>query len=1706
MAYNKKKVLEQNVQIIKTALDLHKNNKTASNEEISLLREYKGFGGLKFVLNSPSDPSQWSKSDLPFLPKIAELHSVIQQFSFSELEYIKYIDSLKSSVLTAFYTPKEITQSLFGAIKEQGISITNMLDPSAGVGVFVDSCLQNFSGVNIKGFEKDLVTGEILYAIHNRNSTDINIEGFEEIKNKDLESFDLVSSNIPFGDFKVFDPLFLQKDKKAFNHNIHNYFFAKGVDALRDGGILAFITSQGVADSPKNTELRKYLMDRCNLVSCIRLPNNLFVDNANTEVGSDLIILQKNNTKTNNLDHEQLFVNCFNKDNIFTNDYIDNNPEYIIATKSKIDTNLYGRKAWVHVHEGDINAISQELKYLLGLDLRRVNMPLYNQGIKREIKEPKEEIIINTSPREQNKIINFRKKRPVNKTQSPTLFDLFDNSLFELHTSMRKTEDVVTPIIKQEPILIDRDGLKVGSITIHNSIIGHLEKVDDENKLLFTPIQNLSSKEEKHITDYIKLRDCYNKLYNTELLSQEENKPLREELNVLYDDFIAKYEYLNSKGNLQILKFDIPSKFEILSLERFVSEKIVKSDIFFKAVGIVKQDNIIADTPIDALFSCFNIKGCVDLEYIQSSLSDDYDRERIISELEGKIYFNPLANNFETVERFISGNVVEKIKEIEHWIREHEPNDQIEKSLKALKNARPELIPFEELEFNLGERWINPKVYAAFANFLFETSGISIDYYSSIDEYTININSFSKNSYITEKYAVRSQSRTFDGIALLGYAMHNISPKITRKININGQETTVEDRKAIQLAINKIEQIRTGYSKWINSQDITFKNKITQAYNDKFNCFVKPKYDGSFQTFPNLDRKALALKFGINDIYSSQKDAIHMLKMNNGGICDHEVGGGKTLTMCIAAYEMKRLGIAKKPMILSLKANVQDIAQMFKLAYPTAKILYPSVKDFTPDNRIKIFNLIKNNDYDCIILTHDQFKAIPPSLEIQMDVLQQEIDAVDNNLNVVRFKIDKVSKQMEKGLQKRKINLTASFDETMFKIKEKQDDVVNFKTMGIDHLLVDESHEFKNLMYSTRHTRVAGLGNQQGSQRALNLLMAIRTIQERTGKDLGATFLSGTVISNSLTELFLIFKYLRPNALKKQNIDCFDAWAAIYAQKTIDFEPSVVASSEIIAKERFRYFIKVPELAMFYNEITDYRNAKMIGIDRPEKNEILHKIPPTADQKIFIEKLINFAKTGDATIIGRKPLTSEQDQSIMLIATNYARKMALDMRLIDPIYDDDVNSKASHCAANINHYYRKYHEHKGTQFVFSDLGTYKKKEWNVYSDIKEKLVTVHGIPEEEIRFIQECKTAHEKEKLIADLNSGDVRVVFGSTVMLGTGINAQARAVAVHHLDTPWRPSDLEQREGRAIRKGNTIAKLYAENKVDVIIYAVERSLDAYKFNLLHNKQLFISQLKTNQLGKRRIDEGTMSEDTGTNFAEYVASLSGNTDLLKKSKVENKITVLEGEKALFVREQREIKLKLSNLNEEKANLQKTYQRVAQDDDDFCARKQYDDENNLLNPLVIHGLKDSDQISEELNRLNMEGDTKGKYERIGEIYGFSVVYKTEESLYTRVNRFFVEGAAGIKYSFNNGYLAKSKGIALVNFINALGSITDTRERYTKKMNEITEKIILMEKIAQDNIWNNQDKLDELKKELQQINHSLSVQSVNKKIIKPQQLKV
>ena len=1973
MAYNRLQTMRDNIEAIRMAFSLGVKGRGAQTaEEIAVLRKYVGFGGLKCILNDANelaDAAKWSKSDIELFAPTVELRRLIHDYSHNDREFKDYMDSLKASVLTAFYTDNRIVDAISDALKYSGVEIKSFLEPSAGQGAFIDSFLRNdrYPGAEVLAYEKDLLTGKILSALHPSILT--RIEGFEKIERNFNGYFDVAASNVPFGDFAVADPVYAVSKEIGYRQaskSLHNYFFLKGLDQVREGGLIAFITSQGVMNAA-SPFVRMELVKQVDLVAALRLPNNTFSDNAGTDVGSDLIILQKHTGKKSLSVDEEFFIQSVvdRGTKVPGNKYFQAFPQNVICTNAKVGTDQYGKPAIVYHHDGGVDGIAEDLRKALDESLHlRLNLELYNSnGVKpptpdpvtptptpkqeakveprrtekkssltntplmqqyQEMKKkhpdavllfrvgdfyeifgkdaviasdilgitltrrangkenfielagfphhaldtylpklvragkrvaiceqledpklkktPKQKVVETVTPNQpptvepkpepkpepepapapaeppkpepvkeietdgspdyndnpdprlfaynlfgelepigkprpqpkqaedapkpkpsvEVKDIPVKKFRPLTEKElefygslnwedNPPINGFYETMMSIAHrqleemrlereaeeaarkaatngetiteggTTIHRTEGDFIPgqrsTVKAEPVEVDMSPRPFsediqffhhnGSMVVQDGLVGFLSEVR-KNGATFNPL-SLKPEQAKRAMLYVTLSETYQQLYNYEAETHEPSEHLREHLNQYYDEFVEKYGNLNEKQNVKFILMDANGR-DALALERGENGRFVKADIFDHPVSFAVDELTSVDTPMEALSSSLNKFGKVNLDYMTELV--DMSEENLIQNLEGHIYYNPLVENYEIKDRFIAGNVVQKAEDVKTWIDREEERiknfpgyDGIEPyiamaqdSLKALEEATPRKVTFDELDFNFGERWIPTGIYSAYMSNLYGTE-IKIAYSSSMDEYSCDAQR--KNMKIWEEFCVRGYYRTYDGMSLLKHALHNTVPDIKKSAgkDENGHDIKVPDSEAIQLANTKIDEIRNGFADWLEVQSPEFKEKLADLYNRKFNCFVRPQYDGSHQTFPDLNMKMLGDRYGIHSVYQSQKDCVWMLLQNGGGICDHQVGTGKTLIMCMAAHEMKRLGLAHKPMIIGMKANVADIAMTYQSAYPNAKILYADEKSFKADNRVAFFNKMKNNDYDCIIMSHDQFGKIPQSPEIQQEILQAELDSVEENLEVVRLQGHDVSRAMLKGLIKRKENLTAKIATIQYKMEQNRDSDVDFKQMGIDHIFVDESQNYKNLMFNTRHSRVAGLGNADGSQRSLNLLYAIRTIQERTGKDLGATFLSGTTISNSLTELYLLFKYLRPNELERQEIRSFDAWAAIFAKKTTDFEFSV--TNNLIQKERFRYFIKVPELAAFYNEITDYRTAEDVGVDRPEKHEILHNIPPTAQQEEFIQKLMHFAESGDATILGRAPLSDTEEKAKMLIATDYARKMALDLRLVDPSYGDDPNNKASHCAKMIAEYYHKYDAQKGTQFVFSDLGTYKPGEWNVYSEIKRKLVEDYGIPAHEIRFIQECKSERSRKAVIEAMNSGDVRVLFGSTTMLGTGVNAQRRAVAVHELECPWRPSDLEQREGRAIRAGNEIAKLYADNKVDVIIYAVEKSLDSYKFNLLHCKATFIAQLKSGAMGARTIDEGSMDENNGMNFSEYMAILSGNTDLLEKAKLEKRIAALESERKSFNKGIGDSRFRLQTISHDITNNEAVINRMKEDYAKFSAVAQRDNNGNPVNNLSLDDCKykDEQNMGVYLQGLVQKTDTHGQYKRVGEVYGFPISIISERNLVdgkeTIQNRFVVEG--NYKYKFNNGFIAMSDThAACMNFVNALEKIPGIVAQYEERTAKMKADVPILEGIVA-KVWGKESELKQLKSDLAALDRKITAQLAPKK---------
>ena len=1325
MAYNKLQTMRDNINAIRCAFQIGVEKRAPDPIERVVLGRYSGFGGLKCILNDANelaDAAKWSKSDIELFAPTVELRRMIHDYSHNDREFAEYMDSLKASVLTAFYTPQPVVDSISDALKDAGVDVKRFLEPSAGQGAFIDSFLRNdrYPGTEVLAYEKDLLTGKILSALHPSILT--RIEGFEKIERDFNGYFDVAASNVPFGDFAVADPAYAVSNEIAFRQStktIHNYFFLKALDQVREGGLVAFIASQGVMNAA-SPFVRMELVKRANLVTALRLPNNTFSDNAGTDVGSDLIILQKHSTKKALSADEEFFIQSVidRGTKVPGNKFFQAFPQNVICTDAKVGTDQYGKPAIVYHHDGGIDGIAEDLRKALDESLHlRLNIELYNSnGIKpptpdpvtptpapkQEVKAEKKSSLTNTpmmqqyqemkkkhpdavllfrvgdfyeifgedavkasailgitltrrangsdkyielagfphhaldtylpklvragqrvaiceqledpkltktakqkaveivtpnaetqkveqsdnvpsdsipqqtkeietdggpdysdnpdprlfaynlfgeleprdAPKHQRLAVPKKEKEekpvekpkpwadakplPINKFRpltdkelefygslnwddNPPINGFYEammsiayaqlaererqaaekeadkdyksETIVEGGTVIEKTEGYFIP--SRQPIVEAKKPEKAevdmsprpfsediqffhhnGSMVVQDGLVGFLSEVR-KNSATFNPLE-LKPEQAKRAMLYVTLSETYQQLYNYEAETHEPSEHLREHLNQYYDEFVEKYGNLNEKKNVRFILMDANGR-DALALERGENGRFVKADIFDHPVSFAVDEVTSVDTPLEALTASLNKYGVVNLEYMSSLV--DMDEDSLVDNLEGHIYYNPLVSSYEVRDRFIAGNVVAKADNVRAWINHEEERikdfpgyDGVEPfiamskdSLKALEDSRPRRIEFDELDFNFGERWIPTGIYSAYMSYLYHTD-VKIAYSASMDEYSAEASR--KNVTIWEEFCVRGHYRTYDGMNLLKHALHNTVPDIKKSIgkDDNGNDIKVPDSEAIQLANTKIEEIRNGFSEWLEAQSPEFKERLVDLYNDKFNCFVRPRYDGSHQTFPDLNMKLLGDRYGISSIYQSQKDCIWMLKQNGGGVCDFEVGCGKTLIMCIAAHEMKRLGLAHKPMIIGLKANVAEIAMTYQTAYPNARILFADEKSFKADNRVNFFNRIKNNDYDCVIMSHDQFCKIPQSPEMQQQILQAELDTVEENLEVLKQQGHDVSRGMLKGLIKRKENLTAKIATIQYQMDQNKDAVVDFKQMGIDHIFVDESH------------------------------------------------------------------------------------------------------------------------------------------------------------------------------------------------------------------------------------------------------------------------------------------------------------------------------------------------------------------------------------------------------------------------------------------------------------------------------------------------------------------------------------------------------------------------------------------------------------------------------------------------------------------------
>lgn len=1474
------------------------------------------------------------------------------------------LQSLRNSTLSSFYTPTFITEPIVNTIKDNTIGIRSILEPSAGTGNFIIDLKKEFPHAAITAIEKDWLSARFLQ--HRHPDVETLQCGLEDFPNR---KFDLVISNIPFGNVSVFDDAMFREAvavKIKSTTRIHNYFFVKSLDNLKDEGLLAFITSNGVADSPANKEVREYLMKKSDLVTVLRLPNTAF-ESAGTLPVTDLVVLRRNAAKKDISPHEREFITS----------------EKIQVADDKglsVEVNLNGYlKARPEQILGDLIAGGQYRGD--ALDVKAFD----NWG------EP-----------ELSRAISEGLSKALAQKSQPL------NSATETKVSNTPSSDEVIPTVQPlTPDHPDYDILKPGNLLIHRGKVATIELHGSQR--ILSPVDVIRDVERTHLLSG--LRNTLNRLVKSEQNNETiEMNRQREELNSRYDLFVFRYGNINSLPNRKLCLFDAEG-FKLLALEKQINSHYIKADIFNQQVTN-KQTNVSRPESLkDALLMSLNAHNGVNVEYMAALMMKS--RVEVVREgLDEELIFRSLDSNaepFVTRDKFLSGNIVQKITTYERLQNHSEERNKfpdltdqdVERHLERLGEVQPVFLKRELIDINIGERWIPNDIYEAFARDLFKEF-TEVKYLESTDTFLVNVKGYSNEESIT--YSATTHNGKIGGSKIMEYAMADTQPYLQIKISDNPPQykPDLDGMKNVEM---KIREVKEAFEKFINDNPQT-SQRIETIYNRDINNSVRRDYDGS-----HLQLKGLS-HF---EPRSYQKDAVWMLLQQDGGIIDHKVGAGKTLVIISAAMEMRRLGLAQKPLILCMKANVADVAKDFRKAYPEANILAPDPqKDFTKQNRQRIFASIVANDWDAVIITHDMFMAIPQSNEAKKEILEQELNNLNDDLKAISENRS-LSKRVLKGLEGRKQNLSVRLMMTEAAIKRDKYSY-NFDKLGFDHIFVDESQEFKNLHFTTRHQQVAGLGDPSGSQRALNLELAIRTIQKKKGGDRGATFSSGTTISNSLVELYLLFKYLRPNKLAELKINSFDAWAKMYARKSATYEFSV--TNELKMKERYREFIKVPELARFYAEITHVVNDHNLKIDKPEVNHEVMNMEPTDSQQTYTQKLISFTKTKDPAYVDMV-LDEKEMNAFMLIATNLAKKMSIDMRLINADnYGFEEEGKIGRLCKTVADEYHDSKAYRGTQLIFSDLGTPAGKSFNVYEEIKRVLVEWHDLDPAHILFIHDHDSRVKKEQLFKQVNAGEVRVLIGSTKKLGTGVNVQERVIAMHHLDIPWRPSDFEQRTGRGGRQGNKMAKEYRNNVVRNYVYAVNRTLDAYQFNILSNKQKFINQIKNSSIDQRKIDEGAFDQEGGMNFGEYVALLSGNTDLLEKVRLEKKVADLERTYQVFLKRKSEAEFYTTLTKREKTEKETALNKLEVDNKSLS---QHDLEKLpiLINGKPIEDKKEAGQLL--LDRVSQASHAKDDV-HLASLHDFKLNYHRAQQ------EVFVTGPSGLVYNYADGKLNDNPALA------------------------------------------------------------------------------
>ena len=1329
----------------------------------------------------------------------------------------------RASSLTAFYTPPVVIRGIYKALSQMGFTQGNILEPSCGTGNFLGLLPADMAGSKAYGVELDSISGRIAQQLYQNAS--ISVNGFEKVQMPD-SFFDVVVGNVPFGDFKVMDKRY---DKNNFL--IHDYFFAKAIDKVRPGGVLALITSNGISGGTfdkRDNKVRKYIAQRCDLIGAIRLPNNTFSQNAGADITTDVLFFQK----------------------------LDRQRSTDVETPDWVDVDI--------IHENDhVNAAGETRHRTVSLNRYYQQHPEMVLGDLEIISGP------------------FGPQLVCKPTPGADLSE-------QLSEAIQFLQAEIKPYELEEPDEEDRSipadpNVKNFSYTIVDGQVYYRE-----NSLMH-PVE-VSVTAENRIRGMIELRECVRRLieYQTEGYPDEDIKAGQEKLNSLYDSFTKKYGLISSRGNK--LAFSEDSSYCLLcSLEVLDEQGNLKrkADMFTKRTIRPHVAVTSVDTASEALAVSIAEKACVDLDYMAELSSKS--PEELESELAGVIFRNiegpenpeqlkemsPSLQAFSpvTADEYLSGNVRRKLRMAKAFL-EVAPESQKEaarRQVEALEAVQPQDLGAGEIGVRIGANWVPIDVYQQFMMELLTPYGqarsrIKILRSEATGQWAITEKNFDRaNVKANTTYGTKRMS----AYHILEQTLNQKDVRVFDYIeDENGNKKAVLNKKETAIAQDRQELIKQKFSEWI-WKDINRRERLCAIYNEIFNSIRPREYDGQHIRFEGMNPE-IALR-------PHQVGAIAHVLYGGNTLLAHEVGAGKTFEMVAAAMEMKRLGLCTKSLVVVPNHITEQWAAEWLQLYPSANILVATKKDFETQNRKKFCSRIATGDYDAIIIGHSQFEKIPMSFERQQAILQQQIDEI--LFGIEQAKAQKAERYTIKQMERTRKSLEAKL--AKLNDQSRKDDVVTFEQLGVDRLFVDESHYFKNLFLMTKMRNVGGIA-QTEAQKSSDLFMKCRYLDELTGGR-GAIFATGTPISNSMVELYTIQRYLQYRTLQEMGLIHFDDWASNFGETVTAIELSPEGSG-YRAKTRFAKFYNLPELMSAFKQVADIQTADMLKLPVPKANFHTEVIKPSELQQEMIKGLAERAEKIRAGGV-------DPHEDNMLRITNDGRKLALDMRLINPLAADDPNGKVAVCARNVYRIWEQTKEKRSTQLVFCDLSTPTKDgSFNVYDDLKKKLME-QGIPEDEIAFIHDADSEAKKKELFAKVRTGQIRVLMGSTQKMGAGTNVQDKLIALHDLDCPWRPSDLQQRLGRIVRQGND------NEEVEIFRYVTEGTFDAYLYQLVENKQKFIAQIMTSKSPVRVADD---VDETALSYSEIKALATGNPLIIEKCNLDMEVAKLNMLKASYL--------------------------------------------------------------------------------------------------------------------------------------------------------------------------------------------------------------